>query len=115
MVMCWLRPVALSEAVTFRMPLASISKVTSICGIPRGAGGMPSRMNLPSDLVIGRHRAFALQDMDFYLRLAIGGGGEDLALAGGDGGIALDQRGGHAAQGFDREGQRGDIQQQDIL
>ena len=31
-----------SEALTFKMPLASISKVTSICGTPRGAGGMPS-------------------------------------------------------------------------
>ena len=29
------------------MPLASISKVTSICGIPRGAGGRPSSRNLP--------------------------------------------------------------------
>src|SRR3990170_3428306 len=30
-------PVALSFAVTCRMPFASISKVTSTCGIPRGA------------------------------------------------------------------------------
>eukprot|EP00444_Apocalathium_aciculiferum_P009101 CAMPEP_0183386406 /NCGR_PEP_ID=MMETSP0370-20130417/2306_1 /TAXON_ID=268820 /ORGANISM="Peridinium aciculiferum, Strain PAER-2" /LENGTH=52 /DNA_ID=CAMNT_0025564707 /DNA_START=26 /DNA_END=181 /DNA_ORIENTATION=- len=30
-------PVDLSCAPTFRMPLASISKVTSICGTPRGA------------------------------------------------------------------------------
>ncbi len=41
-------PVALSLAVTFRMPLASMSKVTSICGTPRGAGGMPASLNLPS-------------------------------------------------------------------
>ena len=33
------------------MPLASISKVTSTCGTPRGDGGMPSRMNLPSVLL----------------------------------------------------------------
>ncbi len=51
MVIFWLRPVALSAAVTLMMPLASISKVTSTCGTPRGAGGMPSRMNLPSDLL----------------------------------------------------------------
>ncbi len=44
-------PVALSRALTFRMPLASMSKVTSICGTPRGAGRMPSRMNRPSDLL----------------------------------------------------------------
>ena len=32
-------------AETYRIPSASISKVTSICGIPRGAGLMPSRLN----------------------------------------------------------------------
>ena len=50
-------PVALSFAETFRMPLASMSKVTSICGMPRGAGRMPSRMKRASDLfspAIGR-------------------------------------------------------------
>merc|ERR1719365_512108 len=40
-------PVDLSAADTFKMPLASMSKVTSICGTPRGAGGMPVRSNLP--------------------------------------------------------------------
>src|SRR4030088_1454878 len=33
------------------MPLASMSKVTSTCGTPRGAGAMPSRWNLPSVLL----------------------------------------------------------------
>ena len=33
------------------MPLASMSNVTSICGTPRGAGGMPVRSNLPSSLL----------------------------------------------------------------
>jgi alkane 1-monooxygenase len=37
--------VALSLAATWTMPLASMSKVTSICGMPRGAGGMPIRSN----------------------------------------------------------------------
>ena len=40
-------PVPLSFAETFRIPLASISKVTSTWGIPLGAGGMPSKWNLP--------------------------------------------------------------------
>ena len=43
------RPVPLSLADTFTIPLASISKVTSICGMPRGEGGIPSRMKLPSE------------------------------------------------------------------
>ena len=33
------------------MPLASMSKVTSICGTPRGDGGMPMRSNWPSILL----------------------------------------------------------------
>jgi hypothetical protein len=37
--------------LTLTMPLASMSKVTSICGTPRGAGGMPIRSNWPSILL----------------------------------------------------------------
>uniref|UniRef100_J3L0X5 Uncharacterized protein n=1 Tax=Oryza brachyantha TaxID=4533 RepID=J3L0X5_ORYBR len=48
MVICSDLPVALSAALTLRMPLASTSKVTSICGVPLGAGAMPVRSNLPS-------------------------------------------------------------------
>lgn len=40
-------PVPLSFAVTCRIPLASMSKITSICGTPRGAGGIPSRLKVP--------------------------------------------------------------------
>jgi len=48
MVMTCSLPVPRSFAFTFMMPLASMSKVTSICGMPRGADGMPIRWNLPS-------------------------------------------------------------------
>src|ERR1700733_8349591 len=48
---CCSLPVALSLADTLTMPLASISKVTSICGIPRGDGGMPIRSNWPRTLL----------------------------------------------------------------
>ena len=41
-------PVAMSFAATLTMPLASMSKVTSTCGTPRGAGGRPTRWNRPS-------------------------------------------------------------------
>jgi len=40
-------PVALSLAATCRIPFASMSKVTSTCGWPRGAGGIPVSVNLP--------------------------------------------------------------------
>ena len=36
----------LSLADTWTMPLASMSKVTSICGMPRAAGGMPTYMRI---------------------------------------------------------------------
>lgn len=35
-------PVPRSLADTLTMPFASISNVTSICGTPRGAGGIPT-------------------------------------------------------------------------
>jgi len=47
-VICCSFPVLLSFAVTLTIPLASISNVTSICGTPLGAAGIPSRTNLPS-------------------------------------------------------------------
>ena len=53
--------------------------------------------------------------MDFHLRLAVGGGREDLAFAGWDGGIALDLRCRHAAQRLNREREWGNVQQQDIF
>ena len=51
MVMCCSFPVPRSLAETFTIPFASISNVTSICGIPRGAGGIPSSLNWPRDLL----------------------------------------------------------------
>eukprot|EP00732_Lithocolla_globosa_P005827 Lithocolla_globosa_v1_NODE_6320_length_1104_cov_615.124881.p3 type:complete len:131 gc:universal NODE_6320_length_1104_cov_615.124881:556-164(-) len=44
-------PVPLSAAPTRRMELTSISKVTSIWGTPRGAGGMLVNSNLPKRLL----------------------------------------------------------------
>ena len=80
MVMFCSLPVPLSLAVTFRIPLASMLKVTSICGTPRGAGGMPSRMKRPSDLVAFDHFALTLADVDFYLRLVVGSGTRRLRI-----------------------------------
>ena len=51
MVMCCSLPVPRSFADTFTIPLASISKVTSICGTPLLAGGIPSKRNWPSVLL----------------------------------------------------------------
>ena len=51
MVMLAALPVPLSLAETCKIPLASISKVTSICGRPRGAGAMSPKLNWPKDLL----------------------------------------------------------------
>ncbi|KAF0763770.1 putative secreted protein [Aphis craccivora] len=51
MTMFFERPELLSLAETFKIPLASISKVTSILGTPLGAGGIPVRSNVPSRLL----------------------------------------------------------------
>ena len=66
-------------------------------------------------LVISSHFPFALQYMHLNRGLAVGSGGEDLALLGGDGGISLDELGEHAAHGLNTQRQRGDIQQQQSL
>ena len=44
-------PVPRSLADTLTMPLASMSKVTSTCGTPRGAGAMPVSSKVPSCLL----------------------------------------------------------------
>lgn len=44
-------PVPFSTALTFKIPLASKSYVISIWGTPLGAGGIPSRLNLPKILL----------------------------------------------------------------
>jgi hypothetical protein len=47
MVILFSLPEALSFAETCKIPFASISKVTSICGVPLVAEGIPSRLNSP--------------------------------------------------------------------
>ncbi len=97
------------------MPLESMAKVTSICGTPRGAGGMPTSSKRPSDLFSPGHLALALEDVDLDRVLVVGDGGEDLRALGGDGGVALDQLGEQAAVGLDAERQRGDVEQHHVL
>ena len=112
---CCSLPVALSLAVTLTMPLASMSKVTSICGTPRGAGGMPGQVEVAQRLVVGRHFAFALEHVDGDGGLIVFRGREDLRLLGRDGGVAVDQAREHAAQRLDAQRQRGHVEQQHVL
>src|SRR5579884_1446027 len=59
--------------------------------------------------------ALALQDVDLDAGLVVAGGREDLALLGRNGGVALDQFGKDAAQGFDTERKRRDVEQQHVF
>ena len=72
-------------------------------------------MEAAEGLIVSRHLALALKHVDLNGGLVVGSGGEDLALLGGDGGVALDELGAHAAEGLNAEGQRSDIQQEDVL
>ncbi len=62
------------------MPLASMSNVTSICGTPRGAGGICFQIELAKDLVVRSHLAFALEHADRHRVLVVLGGAEHLRL-----------------------------------
>ena len=72
-------------------------------------------LELAQRLVERRHLALALEHVDLDRRLAVLGGGEHLGAPGGDGGVALDELGHHAALGLDAERQRGDVEEQDVF
>ena len=80
-----------------------------------GRGRDAGELEAAEGLVVGSHLTLALEHVDFHGGLAVGSGGEDLALLGGDGGVAVDQTGEHAAHGLNAQGQRRDIQQQQTL
>ena len=97
------------------MPLASMSKVTSIWGTPRGAGGRPVSWKLPRVRLSLANSRSPCRHVDVHRGLVVGRGGKHLALAGGDGGVALDELGHHPAQGLDAQGKGGDVQKQHVV
>ena len=80
--------VALSRALTFTMPLASMSNVTSICGEPR-APADAHQVELPR-ILLSAAISLAPCRLDPHLRLVVRGG-EGLRLLRGDGSVAADQ------------------------
>src|SRR5439155_16891463 len=66
-------------------------------------GGKALQVEYAEKLVIPCHFALALRDLDLHRRLIVSRGREDLGLARWDGGVALDELGGNAAQGLDAE------------
>lgn len=111
------------------MPSASMSNVTSICGTPFGAGGIPVSSNFPSGLLCFvcprspsktwiRTAGWLSDDVE-NLGIDQLETGKDrkavlhLALLCGDDSIALDHGGEDTAGGFDAEGEGVDIDEDD--
>ena len=109
-------PVPKSLAETWTMPLASMSKVTSTWGMPRGAGGMPTRSNRPRVRFCAGHLALALEDVDGRRR---SGCPRPWRISGSCGrgwwccaSMSLRE---DAAEGLDAERERRDIEEEDVL
>ena len=114
MIFCSL-PVPRSLAETFMMPLASMSKVTSICGTPRGAGGMPTRWKTPIVLLsraISRSPWSTLISTDVWLSPAVEK--VSLFLVGIVVLRSISLRR-HAAERLDAERERRHVEQQQVL
>ena len=76
---------------------------------------MPDSSNLPEQVVVLCSCTLTLEDLDQHTGLVVGVGGEDFGFLGGDGGVALDERGHDTTGSLDTHGQGGNIQQQEIL
>ena len=74
----------------------------------------PIQSELAEGLVVLRELSLTLQHVDVNGRLVIRRRGEDLALLGRDRGVSLDQSGRDAAHGLNGQGQRSNIQKQDV-
>lgn len=59
--------------------------------------------------------SLALEHLNLNRRLVVFSRGKGLRTLGWDGGVALDQLGHHAALGFDAQGERGDVEKQNVF
>ena len=80
-----------------------------------GCGWDAGQLELSEQIVVLGHGTLSLVDLDQYTGLVVGVGGEGLSGLGGDGGVTLDEGGHHTASGLDTEGQRGDVEEQQVL
>ena len=74
-----------------------------------------SELEAAEQLVVRGDLTLTLIDLDLHRRLVVVGSGEGLRPLRRDRGVALDQLGHHATLGLDAEGQRRDVEQQDVL
>merc|ERR550514_2491856 len=90
-----------------------MSKVTSIWHATRSRRDA-SELELAEKVVVLGAGALALVHLDQHTRLVVGVGGEGLGLLGWHGGVTWDQGGHHTTGGLETEGQRGDIEQEEV-
>jgi hypothetical protein len=74
-----------------------------------------AQVEAPEGLVVARHLALALQDVDRHGRLIVLGRREHLRRLGRNRGVLLDELGHHPAHGLDAERQRRHVEQQHVL
>ncbi|QGI60123.1 hypothetical protein CEK27_004094 [Fusarium fujikuroi] len=77
--------------------------------------GDTNKLEISEKLVILDELTLTLVDLDLDGSLEIGCGGEDLRLFGGDSGVSVDQTGEDTTEGLNTEGQRGNIEKEEIL
>lgn len=82
-------------------------------GNTTGGRGDTGKLELAEDVVVLGKRSLTLEDLDQDYGLVISSGGEDLALAGRDSGVAGNQLGHDSTGGLDTEGKRVDIHEDD--
>jgi hypothetical protein len=72
-------------------------------------------VELAKRAVVCRHFTFALEDANGDGVLVVLGGREDLALLGRDRGVAFDQAREHAAERFNAQRERGDVEEHNVF
>ena len=112
---CCSLPVPRSFADTLMIPFASMSKETSICGMPARRRRDPDELELAERLVERDHLGLALEHVDLDRRLVVLGRRERLRLPRRDRRVALDELREHAALRLDPERERGDVEQEHVL
>mmetsp|Transcript_6588 Transcript_6588/g.17841 ORF Transcript_6588/g.17841 Transcript_6588/m.17841 type:complete len:707 (-) Transcript_6588:24-2144(-) len=84
-------------------------------GHAAGSGGDAGELKLAEEVVVLGPGALALEHLDEHTGLVVGVGGEDLLLLGGDGGVAGDEHGHHAADSLETHGEGGDVEEEEVL
>jgi hypothetical protein len=79
------------------------------------SGRNAREFELAEQIVVLSSSSFAFKDLDQDTRLVVGEGREGLGLLGWDSGVALDESSHDTASGLNTDGERSDVEQQDLV